>query len=326
MLGTGLVSSDERKVNVSAVGGGKLALSLLGSLPKTLNRKAILGEVDALLLLELADHVVEDSVVEILTTEESVTVGGLNLEDTTHDFKNGNIEGTTTKIVDSDETLLLVTTISKGSGSGLVDDTLDIKTGNATGVLGGLTLGIVEVGRDSNNGLRNGMTKVSFGGFLHLGKSEGTDLTGRVLLVTGLNPSVTVGSTDNLVRDHLGLLLGLGVVEETTNKTLGGVNSVGGIGDGLTLGGKTNEPLTLVSKGNNGRSGTGTLSIFNNLGSLALHNGNARVRSTEINANHLIGTSSGRNADASGKSSALRESAPTSLLEHDRHFPRKTTK
>jgi len=40
---------------------------------------------------------------------------------------------------------LLVETVSKSGGSGLVNDSEDIKTSNGTGILGGLSLGVVEV-------------------------------------------------------------------------------------------------------------------------------------------------------------------------------------
>ena len=91
---------------------------------------------------------VDETVVEVLTTKVSVTSGGLDLEDTLLDGKERNIEGSSTEIEDEDVTLasgLLVKTVGDGSGGGLVDDTEDVETGDGTGVLGCLTLGVVEV-------------------------------------------------------------------------------------------------------------------------------------------------------------------------------------
>ena len=40
---------------------------------------------------------------------------------------------------------------------------------SGTGVFGGLTLGIVEVGRDGDDGVGDLLAEVSFSGLLHLG-------------------------------------------------------------------------------------------------------------------------------------------------------------
>ena len=77
----------------------------------------------------------------------SVSSGRLNFENTLFDGKDGNIESTTTEIVDDDLgfTTLLVKTIGDSGSGGFVDNTKDLKTGDGTGILGSLTLGVVEV-------------------------------------------------------------------------------------------------------------------------------------------------------------------------------------
>ena len=50
------------------------------------------------------------------------------------------------KISEDSRAYLLVETVSDGGGGGLVDDTQNVKTGDGTGVFGGLALGIVEIG------------------------------------------------------------------------------------------------------------------------------------------------------------------------------------
>ena len=69
--------------------------------------------------------------------------------------QQSDIEGTSTKIKDQHVGLAtrLVHTVGNGSSGGLVDDTLHLHTGNGTGILGGLTLSIVEVGGDGNDGI-----------------------------------------------------------------------------------------------------------------------------------------------------------------------------
>lgn len=259
VLGAGGISSDERQVDISLERRRQFDLSLLGGLTNTLDSHAVASEIETRGLLEVGNYVANQVDIEILTTKVSVTVGGLDLEDTVLDLEDGNIEGTTTKIVDGDNAVgLLLKTVGKSSSSGLVNDTEDVKAGNLTGVLGGLTLSVVEVSRNGNNGVLDGLGEVSLGSLLHLVEDEATNLGRRVLLVTSRHPSIAVGVLDDLVGDLLNIALNLSIGELATNQTLGSEESVLRVDDGLTLGGDTDEALAVLSKGNNGGGGTGT--------------------------------------------------------------------
>ena len=249
MLGARGIGSDEGKVDVGRGGGGELALCLLARLPQALDGELVLGEVDALLLLELAHEKVEDRVVEILSAEESVAVGGLDFKNTPHDLEDGDIKGASSEIVDSNRTLLLVRAIGKSGGSGLVDDTKDLKAGDLASILGGLALGVVEVGRDGNNGLADRMAEVGLCSLLHLCEDKGADLAGGVLLTSSRHPGISAIGTDDLIGDHLHLLLCLGVIKRPSYQPLCGIDGVCGVGDGLALCRDTDEPLTLVREG-----------------------------------------------------------------------------
>jgi hypothetical protein len=101
--------------------------------------------------------VVDETVVKVLTTKVGVTGSGLDLEDALLNGEERDIEGTTTKVEDENVLLalgLLVETVGNGGGGGLVDDTEDLEAGNGTGVLGGLTLRVVEVGGTVTTALR----------------------------------------------------------------------------------------------------------------------------------------------------------------------------
>ena len=90
--------------------------------------------------------------VEVLATQVGVTSGGLDGKDTSLDGKKRDIEGTTTEIENENGLLLLglgVETVGDGSGSGLVDDTQNLETGDGTSVLGSETLRVVEVSGDA---------------------------------------------------------------------------------------------------------------------------------------------------------------------------------
>jgi hypothetical protein len=84
-----------------------------------------------------------------------VTVGGLNLEDTFIKREKGDIESTTTEIENEDvfNTFgLSIKTVGNGSSGWLIDDSKDIESRDRSSILGGLSLSIVEISWDSDDG------------------------------------------------------------------------------------------------------------------------------------------------------------------------------
>jgi hypothetical protein len=98
--------------------------------------------------------------------------GSLDSEDTTLDVKKRHIESATTEIVDEDVPLLVrlsgAETVGDSGGSGLVDDTENVEASNGTGVLGGLTLVVVEVGGNGDDGLLDLLAELGLSNLLHL--------------------------------------------------------------------------------------------------------------------------------------------------------------
>ena len=87
-------------------------------------------EVLLVLVLELLDKVVDETIVEVLTTKVSVTSSGLDFEDTHFNGQKGHMESSSSKIEDKHVMLamdILVETISNGSSSGFVDDMQDVQ-------------------------------------------------------------------------------------------------------------------------------------------------------------------------------------------------------
>ena len=157
---------------------------------------------------------VDDPLVEILTTKVGVTGGRQDLEDALVDRQERHIKGTTTKIVDNDVslTVILVQAVSNSSGGGLVNDTQDVQAGNDTGVLGSLSLVVVEVGRDGNDGMGDLLAEVGLGDFLHLAENDGRYLLGGELLGLALNVDLNNGLAillDDLVGEVLEIVLDL---------------------------------------------------------------------------------------------------------------------
>ena len=221
MLWTGLISGEVRQVDLGLIGGRELLLGFLSSFPDSLEGQLIASDVHVMLTLELFDQELLQNKVEVLTSKRSVTVGSLDLKDTTCDLKDGDIEGATTKVVDSNDLAIsLVETEGKGGSSRLVDDSLDLKVGDLTSILGSLSLRIVEVSRHSDDSLLDVRTKVALGSLLHLHEDEGSNLLRRVLVALGLDPGVSVASSADLVRKVLQVFLGGVIIKSSSDESL----------------------------------------------------------------------------------------------------------
>jgi hypothetical protein len=107
----------------------------------------VLGDVlSVVLALPGLDDVVDNSVVEIFSSQVSVTSGRKYLEDTIVDREKRDIERSSSEIVDDNGTFTssLVESVSDSGGGRFVDDTENVETSDRTGILGSLTLSVVE--------------------------------------------------------------------------------------------------------------------------------------------------------------------------------------
>ena len=262
MLGAGSVSSDEGQVDLAAHSAGQLDLCLLGSFLQALSGHLILAQVDAVLGLEGVSHPVDDALVEVVAAQMGVAVGGQNFGDAVAHLDDGDIEGAAAQVVDHDLLVIfLIDAVCQRSGSRLVDDTLDVQAGDGAGVLGSLTLAVVEVSGNGDDGLGDRLAQISLRISLQLLQDHSADLLGSVLLA---------------VQGHL--VVG-------THLTLDGRNGVLGVGDGLTLCDLTDQTVPGLGEANNRRGGAGALGVCDDDGLAALHDSHAAIRSTKVNTN-----------------------------------------
>src|SRR5262245_6340140 len=128
-------------------------LRLLGRFLDALERHAVLGEVELVLLLKLGAEVRDDRLIEVLAAEVRVAIGRTYFEDRLFELQDRDVERTAPEVVDRDRARpLLVDAVRQGRGGRLVDDALDLEASDAAGVAGGLALAVVEVGRDRDDG------------------------------------------------------------------------------------------------------------------------------------------------------------------------------
>jgi len=275
-------------LNSGLMGGGEGSLGLFTLGSESSEGSHVVGDIKLGLLLEFLHAEVDKVVIEIFTTEMGVTVGGLNFEDTVLNGEEGDIEGTTTEIEDENGFLLLdlfVETVGNSSGGGLVNDSLNVESGNGSSILGGLSLGIVEVSGDSDDGVDARLTEVLLSDFLHLDKDHGGDLLSHeflgLSLVVNLDLGLLVLSGENLEGPELHVGLNLSVGELSSDKTLGIEDGVLGVSGDLGLGGISNKTL-LLSEGNVRGGGVETLIVGDDFDLIILPDSDTGVSCTEI--------------------------------------------
>ena len=139
-----------------------------------------------------------------------------------------------------------------------------------TSILGCESLRVVEVSRDSDDGLLDFLANLGLCDLLHLGEDHRGDLLGAELLllaeVLDLNEGRAV-----LVNDGewpvCHVLLDVRVVEPAANEALGVEHRLARVHGGLVLGGIADETLRL-GEGNVGRGGAVTLVVGDDLDTL----------------------------------------------------------
>ena len=290
------VDGDVGQVDLGRARGGELDLGALRGLLEALQGLLVLGQVDALVLLELLEQPVDDALVEVVAAEVGVAVGGLDLEDAVAELEDGDVEGAAAEVVDRDLLVgLLVQAVGQRRGGGLVDDALDVEAGDAAGVLGGLALRVVEVGRHGDDGLGDGLAQVGLGVGLELLQRHGADLGRAVGLAVGEGHHDAVAGVVllDLVGHQVDGALDLGVVPAAADEALDGVDGVGRVGDGLALGDLAHEALALLAEGHHRGHGASALRGGDDGGLAALHDRDGRVGGAEVDtddASHVCGS------------------------------------
>ena len=288
MLRPARVGGDVGQVDFGLGRGRKLDLRLLGRLFQALKRELVLGQVDALLLLELARQIFDQPHVEVFAAEEGVAVRRLHLEHAVADLEDGHVEGAAAEVVDRDGAgFLLVEAVGERRRSRLVDDAQHLEAGDLAGVLGGLPLGVVEVSGNRDDGLRDRTAKMGLRRLLHFLQDEGGNLRRRILLAVDVDPRVAVGTANDLVGDERHVLFADRIVELPPDQPLDREDRALGIGHRLPLGGLTHETFAVVGERDNGRRRARALRILNHLGRRALHDSDARIGRAKVDANYF---------------------------------------
>ncbi|ACO33777.1 NAD-specific glutamate dehydrogenase domain protein [Acidobacterium capsulatum ATCC 51196] len=287
VLGAGCIGGDEGQVDLGFKRGRKLDLGALGGVLQALQGHfvALGAQVEAFVLLELVDEPVHDLLVEVVAAQVCVAIGRLHLDDAFAHFENGDVERTAAKVIYGDGlVLLLVEAIGQRGRGRLVDDALDVEPGNFAGVLGGLALRVVKVGRNRDDGLGHRGAQVVFGGLLELLQNHGRNFGGGVVLALRLDDDVVALLLD-LVGHHLHFVVHF--ILAAAHEALDGVNRVLRIGNRLALGHLAHQTLAALGKSHHRRRGAAALFVGDHLRFAAFHHGHHGIGGSEVNSNNL---------------------------------------
>ena len=281
------VGRDERQVDFRLQRAGQLDLGALGRVAQPLQGHPVLGQVDPGFRAELRDQPAQDGFVEVVTAQERVAVGGQYLEDAGAQVEDGDVEGATAQIEHGDLGigLLSVDAVGQRGRGGFVDDALHVQASDLPGVDGGLTLGVVEVGRYGDDRLGDPLAQLGLGVLAHFLQDHAGDLGRRVVLAGHLHMGISVVAGGDLVGQALGGVLNLGVAETPSHQPLHGKDGVVGVGDGLSLGRLTHVPLAAagVDRNHGGRDAV-PLGALNHVSLTGFDHRSHRVGRAEVDA------------------------------------------
>ena len=161
---------DERQVHGGLLQRRQLDLRLLRGFLEPLHGHLVGTEVDAVRVLELGDEPVDDALVPVVTAEVGVAGGRLHLEHTLAEVEDRHVERAAPEVEHEDRLVVvtLVEAVRQGRGGGLVDDAQHLETGDLTGLLRGLALGVAEVRGHRDHRLGDAVAEVRLGVALEL--------------------------------------------------------------------------------------------------------------------------------------------------------------
>ena len=266
---------------------GQFLLGVLGRFLQSLERHLVLAEVDAVALLELVGDVVDERFVEVVAAQVRVAVRRQHVEDALGDVEDGDVERTAAQVEDRDLfVLLLVEPVCQRGRRRLVDDAHDLKTGDLAGVLGRLSLAVVEVRGNGDDRLLDLVAKVGFGGFLQLAKDHRRNFGRRELLVVDLHLDEVVRPADDRVRNEF--LFRFDLVVPPTHESLDRVDRAPRVRHRLPFGRFADESLALVGEADDARRERLAFLVGDDLDVLAFKDRHDGVRRAEVDADDLF--------------------------------------
>ena len=146
MLWTRGVRGDEGKIYFRLHQLGQLDLCFFRGLLQTLDGHAVFAQIDSLFFFEFRYDPLNDALVDVITAQVRVAIGGFDFDNAFAHFENGDIKSSATQVIDRNRLVFfLVETVSERRCGRLIDDARYFKTRNLASLLGGLALAVVKI-------------------------------------------------------------------------------------------------------------------------------------------------------------------------------------
>ena len=242
-----------------------------------------------MLLGKTLDQPVDQPLVVVLAAQKGVARGGHYLEHAVVDVEQRHVEGAAAQVEHGDLALHVpAKAIGQGRRGGLVDDADDVQAGDASGVLGGLALAVVEVGGDRDHRLVDGLAEELLGDGAHLLQDVGGNLGRREELVAQLDADVLVRALDQAVGHRRLHRLHGGRRPRPPDQSLDRIGRVLGVGDRLAF--RDVADQTLAGLGHRHHRGRGLVpaAIGDDRGADPFKNSDARVGRSKVYADYLL--------------------------------------
>ena len=231
-----------------------------------------------------APHPVGNGMIHVVATERRIAGRGQHLEHAAIQPQDRNVEGTAAQIVDCKHTFgTLVEAVGHGGGGRLVEQAQHIKAGETRGILGGLALGIVEIGWHSDHHTAEFAAQRGHGAVLEDSENIGRYLDRTALTSRRLNTRHGGCARAELIRQQVTETLH--VFDATPHQTLHGGDCIQWV-----IRCRLKRRLAYLGVGvvpivHDRRQQMPTLLVRQRVGNPAAHRGHERVGGTEVDTN-----------------------------------------
>ena len=147
-----------------------------------------------------------------------------------------------------------------------------------------MTLCVIEIGRNRNDGLRHFFTQIIFSGLFHFAQYISADLLRGHPVATHFNPGIAIVCSSDFEGHQINVFLNLFFRKLAPNQAFDRVQRIFGVGDRLAFGRRANQHFAVFLVRNDGWRGARTFSIFDDFGCIAFHDRNTAVGGAQIDA------------------------------------------
>ena len=237
-------------------------------------------------MLEVIDDRRHQTAIEVVASEGVVAGVGEDFELLVFDVQDRDVKGAPAEVENRQPSAVgSAETVGQRGRRGLIQEPKNFEAGQASCILGRLTLALIEKSGHRNDGLLHRFIKERFGMLLQRFEQQGAELLGTVASSLDLYACVAVGGRHDLKGRGLFQRHDIGVCRLAPHQALHAKYRTCRVGDGLACGCRSDENLLVVKKCNHGRKGRLTVRGKYRCGTLALYYAEAAVRGAKIDSN-----------------------------------------